>query len=191
MDNNMYNYILQNNEDNMKKCLNIFKNKINSIYINRISPSLFDNINIKISNKFTLIKYIANIVVENSNTLKITPFDFLMLKKIEKAILLSNLNLNIKSITSQNIYVIIPPLTETRRINMIKIIKKESEKNRINIRNIRRETNNKIKFYLKEKTIDKNEEKKLYKCIQKQTIYYIKLISDILEKKKEELLNFK
>ncbi|WP_168819449.1 ribosome-recycling factor [Enterobacteriaceae endosymbiont of Plateumaris rustica] len=187
----MYNYILQNNEDNMKKCLNIFKNKINSIYINRISPSLFDNINIKISNKFTLIKYIANIVVENSNTLKITPFDFLMLKKIEKAILLSNLNLNIKSITSQNIYVIIPPLTETRRINMIKIIKKESEKNRINIRNIRRETNNKIKFYLKEKTIDKNEEKKLYKCIQKQTIYYIKLISDILEKKKEELLNFK
>ncbi|QJC29529.1 ribosome recycling factor [Enterobacteriaceae endosymbiont of Plateumaris pusilla] len=187
----MYNYILKNNEDNMKKCLDIFQKKINTIYISRISPYLLDRINIKVNNKFIPIKYIANIVVDNSKTLKITPFDFLMLKKIEKAILLSNLNLNIKLITSHNIYVIIPPLTETRKINMIKIIKEETEKNRINIRNIRRESNNKIKLFLKEKKISENEEKKLYKCIQKQTIYYIKCISDFLEQKEKELLNFK
>ncbi|QJC28641.1 ribosome recycling factor [Enterobacteriaceae endosymbiont of Plateumaris consimilis] len=187
----MYNYILKNNEDNMKKCLDIFKNKINTLYISRISPHLLDKINIKISNKFILIKYIASIVVENSNTLKITPFDILILKKIEKAILSANLNLSIKLITSNNIYVIIPPLTETRRINMIKIIKEETEQNRINIRNIRRDSNNKIKFYLKEKKISKNEEKKLYKDIQKQTTYYIKYISDIFKKKEKELLNFK
>ncbi|WP_168867130.1 ribosome-recycling factor [Enterobacteriaceae endosymbiont of Plateumaris sericea] len=187
----MYNYILKNNEDNMKKCLDIFQKKINTIYVSRISPYLLDKINIKIFNKFIPIKHIANIVVENSYTLKITPFDFLMLKKIEKAILLSNLNLNIKRITSNNIYVIIPPLTESRKINMIKIIKEETEKNRINIRNIRRESNNKIKLFFKEKKMSENEEKKLYKYIQKQTIYYIKCISDFLEQKEKELLNFK
>ncbi|QJC30423.1 ribosome recycling factor [Enterobacteriaceae endosymbiont of Neohaemonia nigricornis] len=183
----MYNNIINNNEANMKKCLELFKKKINIIYINRITPCFLHNIKINLFNKITPIRYLSSITVENANTLKVTPFDTNIIKNIEKAIILANLDINTK-IINNSILVIIPIMTESRRIKILQMIKKESEFNRINIRNIRRKTNNHIKILVKNKQISENEEIKLQNIIQKQTIFYIKCISDFLKLKEQNIL---
>ncbi|QJC38568.1 ribosome recycling factor [Enterobacteriaceae endosymbiont of Donacia fulgens] len=184
----MYNNIINNNKKNMQKCLDLFINKINNLSQNRLSPYLLNNISVKLNNKFILIHHISSIVVENSSTLKITPFDYTIIKNIEKSIVLSNLDVTTKIIDS-NIYVKIPIMTESRKIKIFKNIKIEAEFNKINIRNIRRKTNNKIKLSLKKKYIDENQEQKLYNLIQKQTTFYVNYIKEFLKKKEKELFN--
>ncbi|WP_168919262.1 ribosome recycling factor [Enterobacteriaceae endosymbiont of Donacia thalassina] len=183
----MYNDIINENKNSMKKCLDIFIKKINIISYNRLSPYLLNNIFLKLNNKLVSINHISSIVVENSSTLKITPFDYTILKNIEKSIVLSKLDVTTK-IIDHNIYVNIPPITESRKIKIFKNIKTEAELNKINIRNIRRKTNNKIKIFLKKKYIDENQEQRLYNLIQKQTILYINNIKEFLKKKEKELL---
>ncbi|QJC37751.1 ribosome recycling factor [Enterobacteriaceae endosymbiont of Donacia bicoloricornis] len=184
----MYNNIINNNKKNMQKCLDLFIDKVNHLSQNRLSSNLLNNISLKLNNKFTLIHHISSIVVENSSTLKVTPFDYTIIKNIEKSIVLSNLDLLTKVVGS-SIYVKIPIMTETRKIKIFKNIKIEAELYKINIRNIRRKTNNKIKFCLKKKYIDENQEKKLYNLIQKQTIFHIDKIKIFLKKREKELFN--
>ncbi|QJC32492.1 ribosome recycling factor [Enterobacteriaceae endosymbiont of Donacia dentata] len=184
----MYNDIINNNKINMEKCLDSFINKVTIMSQNRISPYLLNNISIKLDNKLILINHISSIVVENSFTLKITPFDFKIIKNIEKSIVLSNLDVTTK-IINRNIYVYIPPITETRKKKIFKNIKTETELNRIHIRNIRRKSNNKIKILLKEKKINENQEKKLHHCIQEQTTLIINNMKQFLKKKEKELLD--
>ncbi|QJC34118.1 ribosome recycling factor [Enterobacteriaceae endosymbiont of Donacia cinerea] len=184
----MYNSIIDNNKKNMQKCLNIFIDKINILSSNRLSPHLLNNIFLKLNNKLILINHISSIIVENYSTLKVTPFDSTILKNIEKSIVLSNLDVTTK-IIGDSIYVNIPPITEFRKIKILKNIKIEAELNKISIRNIRRKTNNKIKFFFKKKQISEDQEKKLYNLIQKQTILYISHIKDFLKKKEKELFN--
>ncbi|QJC32894.1 ribosome recycling factor [Enterobacteriaceae endosymbiont of Donacia semicuprea] len=183
----MHSDIINNNKKNMEKCLNSFINKITLMSQNRLSPYLLNNISIKLDNKLILINYISSIVVENSFTLKITPFDLKIIKNIEKSIALSNLDVTTK-IINNNIYVYISPITETKKRKILKNIKIEAELNRIYIRNIRRKSNNKIKIFLKEKKIDENQEKKLYNYIQKQTILFTNKIKKFVKKKEKELL---
>ncbi|QJC36520.1 ribosome recycling factor [Enterobacteriaceae endosymbiont of Donacia simplex] len=184
----MYNSIVDSNKKSMQKCLDIFINKINILSTNRLSPYLLNNIFLKINNKSVLINHISSIIVENYSTLKVTPFDSTILKNIEKSIVCSNLDVTTK-IIGYSIYVSIPPITELRKIKILKNIKIEAELNKINIRNIRRKANNKIKYFLKKKQISKDQEKKLYNLIQKQTILYINYIKDYLKKKEKELFN--
>ncbi|QJC38151.1 ribosome recycling factor [Enterobacteriaceae endosymbiont of Donacia marginata] len=182
----MYNNIINDNKKNMQKCIDLFIDKINNLSQTRLSPYLLNNISLKLNNKSILIHHISSIVVENSSTLKITPFDYTIIKNIEKSIILSNLDVTTKIIDS-SIYVKMPIMTETRKIKIFKNIKIEAEFNRINIRNIRRKTNNKIKFCLKNKDIDENQEQKLYSIVQKQTTFYINYIKEFLKKKEKEL----
>ncbi|QJC36111.1 ribosome recycling factor [Enterobacteriaceae endosymbiont of Donacia cincticornis] len=177
----MENNIINDNKISMQKCLNTFIKKVNILSQNRLSPYLLNHICLKLNNKLTPINHICSIVLENNSTLKITPFDITIKKNIEKSIILANLDLTTK-IIGHNIYVYIPPITEFRKIKIIKNIKTETEQNKINIRNIRRKSNHKIKNLFKNKQINENQEKILYNKIQKQTVFYIKEIQEFFKK---------
>ncbi|QJC33709.1 ribosome recycling factor [Enterobacteriaceae endosymbiont of Donacia provostii] len=183
MDNN----IINNNKKNMKKCLDTFIKKINILSQNRLSPDLLRYVCIKLHNKLISINHISSIVLENNFTLKITPFDYKIKKNIEKSIILSNLDVTTK-IIENSIYVYIPPITESRKLKILKNIKIESEQNKIHIRNIRRKSNNQIKNLLKNKQINENQKKKLYNEIQKQTILYINNIQEFYKKTEKKIL---
>ncbi|QJC34901.1 ribosome recycling factor [Enterobacteriaceae endosymbiont of Donacia piscatrix] len=183
MDNN----IINDNEKSMQKCLNKFIKKINILSQNRLSPCLLDYIYLKLNKKLIPINQISSIVLENNFTLKITPFDSTIKKNIEKSIILSNLDVTTK-IMGRNIYVYISPITESKKIKIIKNLKIETEQNKINIRNIRKKSKHKVKNLLKYKQINKNQEKELYNKIQKQTIFYINEIQNFFKKIEKNLL---
>ncbi|QJC30842.1 ribosome-recycling factor [Enterobacteriaceae endosymbiont of Macroplea appendiculata] len=187
---NMYNDIIKNNEQSMQQCFNNFKNKINIMSMNRVTPQLLEHVVVtSVYNKTIPIHHIATIIVHNVNTLKVTPFDKKIIKNIEKAILTANLDVSTQ-IINLSIYITMPIITESRKIKLLQRIKTETELFRICIRTIRRKTNNKIKLYLKNKEISENVEKKLQHIIQKHTVHYITCISNYLKQKEKDILQY-
>jgi ribosome recycling factor len=108
---------------------------------------------------------------------------------VEKAILTSDLGLNPSS-AGTTIRVPLPPLTEERRRDLIKIVKGEGEQGKVAIRNVRRDANDKIKALLKDKEISENDQHKAEDIIQKLTDQYIKKVDEILADKEKELMDF-
>ncbi|WP_343192762.1 ribosome recycling factor [Buchnera aphidicola (Taiwanaphis decaspermi)] len=182
----MINNILKKTEEKMKKKIFFFKTNINKLRTNYASPELLSNIFIDYYGKKTTLKEVSNIVAENSFTLKINVFDVNIIKQIEKSILNSELNLNPIS-KGNTIKLIIPALTEERRKNLIKLVKKESESTKILIRNIRRNSKKYINSCAKSKLINTDENKFYENKIQKLTNVYVKEIDKILKLKVAQL----
>lgn len=185
----MINNIKKETDSNMKKCLQNFEKNIMKIRTNRASPYLLDGISVEYYGKKTPIRQLANIVLEDSHTLKINVFDSSMIKAIEKAIMNSNLGLNPCSLGC-SIRVPFPLLTENRRKDLIKVVKNESECGRISIRNIRRDANEQVKNLLKKKIINEDQERIFQIEIQKMTNVFIKKIDTLLLKKEKDLMIF-
>ena len=116
-------------------------------------------------------------------------FDRSLIQAVEKAILTSDLGLNPSS-AGTTIRVPLPPLTEERRRDLIKIVKGEGEQGKVAIRNVRRDANDKIKALLKDKEISENDQHKAEDIIQKLTDQYIKKVDEILADKEKELMDF-
>ena len=123
------------------------------------------------------------------STLAVTVFDRSLISAVEKAILTSDLGLNPSS-AGTTIRVPLPPLTEERRRDLIKIVKSEGEQGKVAIRNVRRDANDKIKALLKDKEISENDQHKAEEIIQKVTDSYIKKVDEILADKEKELMDF-
>lgn len=172
---------------NMSKCINKFKNNINSIRTNRVNSDFLKGIYVDYYGIKTALSQLSSIVMENNSTLKVTIFDISIKKNVEKAILKSNLGLNPVS-TNTVIRIPIPGLTEDRRKELIKIIRSEAEQARIFIRNIRREANEKLKVFLKNKDISKDIERIKKISIQKNTNIFIKKIDNLTLKKEKDLM---
>ena len=128
-------------------------------------------------------------VAEDARTLAVTVFDRSLISAVEKAILTSDLGLNPSS-AGTTIRVPLPPLTEERRRDLIKIVKSEGEQGKVAIRNVRRDANDKIKALLKDKEISENDQHKAEEIIQKVTDSYIKKVDEILADKEKELMDF-
>lgn len=174
--------ICENITYRMKTSIDKFKKYVNGLRSQNISSNILDNVKIEYYGNIIPITKISNIIVENKSTLKINVFDVSMIKKIEKAILLSNLGIH-PVISKNNIRISIPLFTEENRKNLIIQIRKESENIKISIRNIRREINNSIK----NKNITEDNEYLLQNKIQKITNIYIKEIDKIVNKKINKL----
>ena len=114
----------------------------------------------------TPLRQLANVVAEDARTLAVTVFDRSLISAVEKAILTSDLGLNPSS-AGTTIRVPLPPLTEERRRDLIKIVKSEGEQGKVAIRNVRRDANDKIKALLKDKEISENDQHKAEEIIQK------------------------
>ncbi|CAI0899827.1 Ribosome-releasing factor [Serratia liquefaciens] len=173
----------------MEKSVEAFKNQISKIRTGRASPSILDGIMVEYYGSATPLRQLANVTVEDSRTLAINLFDRSLGSAVEKAIMASDLGLNPSSAGSV-IRVPLPPLTEERRKDLIKVVRGEAEQGRVAVRNVRRDANDKVKALLKDKEISEDEDRRSQDDIQKMTDAYIKLLDAALADKEKELMEF-
>lgn len=174
-------------EQRMKKSIEALRNDLTKIRTGRAHPSLLDQVVVEYYGSEVPLSQVANVTSEDARTLKVVPWEKPMLSKIEKAILNSNLGLNPAN-DGNTIRVPLPPLTEERRRELVKVVKGEAEGARVAIRNIRRDANADLKALLKDKAISEDEERRATDDIQKLTDQYIKEVDAVLEKKEKELM---
>ncbi|WP_407681257.1 ribosome recycling factor [Pseudidiomarina indica] len=171
----------------MEKSVEALRNQISKVRTGRAHPSLLDGIMVPYYGTDTPLRQLANITVEDARTLAITVFDKSASGAVEKAILTSDLGLNPAGAGSV-IRVPLPPLTEERRRDLVKLVRAEAEQGRIAVRNIRRDANNDLKELLKEKEITEDEERKAAEEVQKLTDTYIAKIDEALAEKEKDLM---
>ncbi|GAA3581470.1 ribosome recycling factor [Gibbsiella greigii] len=186
---NVINDIRKDAQARMEKSVEAFKNQISKIRTGRASPSILDGIMVEYYGVATPLRQLANVTVEDSRTLKINVFDRSLSQAVEKAIMTSDLGLNPSSAGS-DIRVPLPPLTEERRKDLIKVVRGEAEQGRVAVRNVRRDANDKVKALLKDKEISEDEERRSQDDIQKLTDVYIKQVDAALADKEKELMDF-
>ena len=185
----MINEIQKDAQDRMEKSLESLKSQISKVRTGRASPSLLDGITVEYYGSATPLRQLANVTVEDSRTLAISVFDRSMSPAIEKAIMASDLGLNPSS-AGTVIRVPLPPLTEERRKDLIKVVRGDAEQGRIAVRNVRRDANDKVKALLKDKEISEDDERRSQDDIQKLTDSYIKKVDEALAQKEAELMEF-
>lgn len=155
----------------------------------RAHTSLLDHITAEYYGSSVPLSQIANINVEDSRTLSVTPWEKNMVSVVEKAIIDSDLGLNPISAGSV-IRIPLPPLTEQRRKELVKVVKHEAENCKVAIRNIRRDANHELKLLLKEKELSEDEERRGEGSVQKQTDEHIQQVESTLADKEKELMDF-
>ncbi|HHU91119.1 MAG TPA: ribosome recycling factor [Clostridiaceae bacterium] len=171
----------------MDKSINYLKDELASIRAGRANPRLLDRISVNYYGTATPISQIANIQVPEARQIIIQPWDSNILNDIVKAIQMSDLGINPNN-DGKVIRLMFPPLTEERRIDLTKEVKKLGENNKIAIRQIRREAVDSYKKMEKAKEITEDELKVAEKDIQKFTDEYIEKIDKIVEAKIEEIM---
>ena len=183
----MINEIKTDADTRMKKTLDSLKNDLAKIRTGRAHPSLLDNVTVDYYGSEVPLSQVANISILDSRTLSLTPWEKPMVKVIEKAIMASDLGLN-PSTTGDLIRIPLPPLTEERRRDLTKVVRKEGEGSKVAIRNIRRDANGSLKDLLKEKEIAEDDERKAQDAIQKLTDEHIKKVDELLKIKEKDLM---
>ncbi len=153
----------------------------------RAHPSLLDQLMVPYYGSDVPLSQVANVGVEDSRTLTVTPWEKPMLAVIEKAIMTSDLGVNPAS-AGLIIRVPIPALTEERRKDMVKLVRAEAENGRIAIRNVRRDANGSAKDLQKDKEISEDELRGAEEAIQKLTDAAIKRVDDMLADKEKDLM---
>jgi len=183
----MIDEIIQDAEVRMGKSIDALHTEFKKIRTGRAHPSLLDQVHVDYYGADTPINQVANVTVEDSRTLAVTPWEKDMVSKVEKAIMNSDLGLN-PSTAGTVIRIPMPPLTEERRRDLVKVVKHEAEQARVAIRNIRRDANSDFKDLLKEKEISEDEERNAEERIQKLTDKYVGKIDKVLADKEAELM---
>lgn len=183
----MINEIKTDAQQRMDKSVEALKGNLSKIRTGRAHPSILQNITVEYYGAPTPLNQVANIVAEDARSLAITVFDKELTPAVEKAIMKSDLGLNPMS-AGTVIRVPLPPLTEERRKDLVKIVRSEAEAGRVAVRNIRRDANGDLKALLKDKEISEDEDRKAQDDIQKITDAAIKKIEDVLTVKEKELM---
>ncbi len=172
----------------MQKCIIAFKHELSKIRTGRAHPSLLEQIMVPYYEVDTPLSQVANIGVEDARTLTVVPWEKQLVGVIEKAIMSADLGLN-PATTGEVIRIPMPPLTEERRLELVKVVRAGAENSRVSIRNIRRDANADIKEALKEKMVNEDDAHKAEDRIQKITDTFIEEIEAILKTKEADLLS--
>lgn len=175
--------------ERMGKSVSALKSEFKRIRTGRASLALLDNIRVDYYGTLTPLNQMASMAVPESRLITIQPWDISVIKEIEKAILKSDLGLTPSS-DGKIIRIAIPPLTEERRKELVKIANKMSEEYKVAIRNIRRDSNELLKGLKKEGDISEDEAFKAQEQVQKITDEYIRRIDDVYQEKEKEILEF-
>ena len=183
----MINDVLANANAKMKKSNDILRRDLGARRTGHATPALLEQVKVDYQGVPTPIKHIANISVPEARMLMIQPWDKSALGKIEKAIQKSNLSLNPAN-DGNAIRVIIPPLTDEQRKEMVKVLKKRCEEAKVVLRNIRRDTMEDIRKMQKNSEITQDEEKKALAQLQKSTDVLIAEIDNICKDKESEIM---
>jgi len=171
----------------MRKSIDSLLNELSKVRTGRANAKLLDHVMVDYYGNRVPINQAATVSVEDARTLSITQWESNLVGYIEKAILSSDLGLN-PTTAGTVIRIGMPPLTEERRKDLVKVVKSEAEKGRVAIRNIRRDANNDFKELLKEKEISQDEDHQAQDEIQKMTDKFIIEIETILEQKEKDLM---
>ncbi|MCP4494223.1 MAG: ribosome recycling factor [Gammaproteobacteria bacterium] len=183
----MINAVKQDALNRMNKSIGAFKVELSKIRTGRAHVSLLNHITVDFYGSEVPIGQAANLSVEDSRTLAVTPWDKSMVSVIEKAILTSDLGLN-PSTAGTVIRVPMPPLTEERRKELVKVVRELAENARVAVRNIRRDGNNDLKALAKDKDISEDDEHKGQELVQQVTNQSTDAIEALLQAKEKELM---
>lgn len=182
-----FNEIKKDTSERMEKTLDTLRNDFGGLRAGRAHASLLDNVMVEAYGNLTPISQVGTISVPDARTLSISVWDKGLAKSVEKALRESDLGLNPVS-DGQLIRIPIPPLSEERRKELVKIAGKYAEQNKIAIRNIRRDALDNIKKLKKDNLISEDDEKRFSNEIQKLTDDSIKKIDDLLGQKEKDIL---
>ncbi len=173
--------------ERMKKSVAALQQEFAAVRTGRAHSGLLDHVNVDYYGADVPINQAANVFVEDARTLAVQPYEKSMVAKIEKAIINSGLGLN-PNTAGTVIRLPMPPLTEERRRDLVKVVRQEAENARIAIRNIRRDVNGDLKSLLKEKEISEDEEHAAEQAVQKITDDAIAEVDRMLERKEQDLM---
>ncbi len=179
--------VKQDASNRMAKSIEAFKSELSKIRTGRAHPSLLNHITVDFYGSEVPVGQAANITVEDARTLAVTPWDKSMVQVIEKAIMTSDLGLN-PSTAGTVIRVPMPPLTEERRKELVKVVREVAENARVAVRNIRRDGNNDLKSLCKDKDISEDDERKGQTLVQQVTDNATDEIESLLQTKEAELM---
>ncbi|NMP16809.1 ribosome recycling factor [Thalassotalea sp. Y01] len=183
----MINDIKQDARSRMGKSIDALKVNLNKIRTGRAHASLLDNISLEYYGVDTPLNQVGSISTPDARTIAITVFDKSMISAVEKAIMASDLGLNPSS-QGTLIRIPLPPLTEERRRDLVKVVGGEIENGKIAIRNIRRDANSDIKSLNKDKDISDDEARQAEDEIQKITDEFVKQADELAAAKEKELM---
>ena len=174
-------------EAQMEKTLSSFKADLNKVRTGRASLALFDDIRVDYYGTPTPLNQMATLAVPEPRLITIQPWDTSIIGEIEKAILKSELGVTPAS-DGKIIRITIPRLTEERRKELVKVVKKMSEGAKVSVRNIRREANDELKVLEKDKKISQDQLHQWMEKVQVSTDKYIKKVDEVLAAKEKEIL---
>lgn len=174
-------------EDKMEKSLENLKSEYTTIRAGRANPHLLDKIKVDYYGTPSTLQQVANVSVPEARMIQIQPWESSLIKEIEKAILSSDLGITPNN-DGKVIRLVFPELTEDRRKELVKDVKKKGENAKVAIRNIRRDANDAIKKAGKAAEISEDEQKQLEEKVQKSTDKYIADIDKAVEEKSKEIM---
>ncbi|MEE9508511.1 MAG: ribosome recycling factor [Anaerolineales bacterium] len=183
----MVNDALAEAELRMKGAIRALEDDLAAIRTGRASPALVEKLNVDYYGTHTPLLQLATISAPEPRLLALRPFDPASIKAIEKAILASDLGLTPNS-DGKMIRLNIPPLTEERRHELVRVVKNRSEEARVSVRNVRRDAQNDMREFEKEKIISEDDLKRGEDELQKLTDHYVDLINQTGERKETEVL---
>ena len=174
-------------QDKMEKTLNNLEEEYAGIRAGRANPHILDKLRVDYYGTPSPIQSVANVSVPEPRMIQIQPWDASLIKDIEKAILASDLGLTPAN-DGKVIRLVFPELTEERRKELVKDVKKKGEEAKVAIRNIRRDANDAVKKEAKANEISEDDQKQLEDKIQKLTDEYVKKIDQAIDAKSTEVM---
>ena len=183
----MVNDVVKDLEGSFTKAIESFKKELSKVRTGRAHPGILDHITVDYYGAQTPLSQVAKVVLIDARTIGVTPFEKKMAQAIEKAIRESDLGLNPAS-SGETVRVPMPPLTEERRKELIKVVKHEAENARVAIRNLRRDAIQHLKDALKKHEVSENDERRAHDEVQKMTDRHVAEIEKLLQEKEKELL---
>lgn len=183
----MINDIKKSAEDKMKKSLEALKHDLMKVRTGRAHTGILDHVMVDYYGSPVPVNQVSNVSLIDARTIGVQPYEKNMLSKVEKAIRDSDLGLNPANM-GEIIRVPMPPLTEERRRDLIKVVKGEAENTRVAVRNIRRDANTHLKDLVKKKEASEDDERRAIDDMQKMTDKYIAEIEKILAEKEKDLM---
>ena len=171
----------------MNKSIEAFRSELSKVRTGKATTALLDGVKVEYYGNMTPINQVGNLSVLDVHTLSITPWDKSVVPAVERAILEANLGFNPVS-DGTNLRIPVPPLTEERRKDFVKLIKKYGEETKVAIRNIRRDANDHLKREEKDKKISEDQLKDAEDKVQKFTDEHTKMVDEILKHKEKEIM---
>ncbi|MEC9408364.1 MAG: ribosome recycling factor [Abyssibacter sp.] len=179
--------ILKDAAQRMSKSIDVLQQEFTKIRTGRAHPSLLDHVTVDYYGSDVPLSQAANITSEDARTLTIQPWEKTMVAPIEKALMKSDLGLN-PNTAGTVIRIVLPPLTEERRRDLVKVVRAEAESARVAIRNVRRDANSDLKELQKEGEISEDDLRRSEQDIQKITDEHVAKVDAKLAAKEEEMM---